>query len=299
MAALLWLQMLEDLSIKLMTNGAAQAFWRAVFHFPQLRRLSLSCSIHLKLQPDEGMLRMLPPTLQHLSFCQWERVHLQGEGLLPGLTHLRVRACGILVVDACLPSLVDLRLLPGLTNFPGVQTVRLQGEQLQLPQLASMRLDCRKLQVDFGRIPRLSELEVAAAEVVAAQTLSSLPLARLAALKLDVGKRHFSSLPWHGPGAAAGLLQAAPRSLQSLELRFQGRDPVWRAAEALALPAASLQQLTWLVFPPPIIPHLGRLPHLRHLAVWGISALSDLPDDERAELELRERAGLQVTFTRD
>lgn len=64
--------------------------WPALRLFPRLRRLVLDTSLPDSTLLGTGTLATLPPTLRDLTVLHCDRVEVVGEGLLPGVTRLRV-----------------------------------------------------------------------------------------------------------------------------------------------------------------------------------------------------------------
>ncbi|GAB4822627.1 hypothetical protein N2152v2_009673 [Parachlorella kessleri] len=113
----------------------------AVCLFPKLKILSLNCRFVSEARLDLAVLEPLS-TLEHLHVGHWQSVDLKGTNLLPQLSYLKFFCVGSTVIDAALPSLLELK-------FDYTETLQLSGPQLHLPQLSQLSVDKVK-HLSFG-----------------------------------------------------------------------------------------------------------------------------------------------------
>ncbi|GAB4817418.1 hypothetical protein N2152v2_004464 [Parachlorella kessleri] len=263
---------LHKLSLEI-PEGEADHYWPAICQFLSLRELSVMFDVSVVL--DSGMLRSLPPQLSNLNVSLAD-VHIEGSGLLPSLTHLKI-GFATLEVNAALPSLVVL-------DTEEVDSLQLVGDQLRLPRLEVMLLHCSDGAVDFGSVPALRELQNWDAGPHALVGLTALP--NLEILEL-------SNITSEYLGRTASMLQQAPATLCTLRLAFGeplvGRQGAEWAAE-LGPALGRLARLEYFVSnSTAFLPYLRHLPGLRWLELQGLSA---------ADLSIQDVVHLAAGFFR-
>ncbi|GAB4817424.1 hypothetical protein N2152v2_004470 [Parachlorella kessleri] len=272
--ALLSLQraVLQKLSLSLPADAKGQ-FWPAICQFPNLKQLKLVLFDRAVL--DSSMLRSLPPLLTDLEVAVAD-VHIQGSGVLPSLTHLKFGYASKLVVNAFLPSLVCL-------TTDDVGSVQLVGEQLQLPRLAGLHLDCDEGAVDFGSMPALQELHSCGSGPHAVSGMTALE-------NLEILK--FPSI-WAGNlRTTASILQQAPAMLRELKVNFHRPCLGQQAAEFAVQLGPALGRFARLDYfasnSTAFLPYLRTLSGLRSLEFWGLPA---------ADLSIQDAEHLAAGFS--
>ncbi|GAB4817419.1 hypothetical protein N2152v2_004465 [Parachlorella kessleri] len=248
---------LQKLVLEIHTGPVGQ-FWPTICQFLSLRELCLWFNSPVVL--DTSMLRSLPPLLVNLDVSMAD-LYIQGSsGLLTALTRLRAGFGSTLEVNAALPSLAVL-------NIEDMNSVQLVGDQLQLPRLRTMQLDCSKGTVDFHSMPALWELHSYGWGPDAWVGLAALP--NLAILKLPSMWPGFQEF-------AASILQQAPAILRALQLTFHRRCLERPAADMAAKLGPALGRFPRLEYfvcdSTDFLPCLRRLPGLRGLEFRGMTA---------------------------